>query len=296
MLYRGSYHNGFAPRDFEPAYPELWRGCVGAWCPSLGPTGGVLRDWSGRQNHGTLTNTTLDTVWSNHQGCSLAFDGTNDYVNCGTGVSALISSMSVSFWIKTSSAGGSHTVIAQATAGAAANFAITHGYGGGAHAGKLQWWNDGSGTNAETTGTVNNGQWHHVLAVRTGSSGAWTITWYIDGVLDSSPSLATNPVNAASPTTCIGTFGAFLTFYLNAALDDVRIYSTALSLSQVGELYFNGRGRGIAYSYNQPRGSLTLGESSESSGTTFPGLAWRNLKKWRFVVRAGVDGNWPRVT
>lgn len=52
----GTYHNGFAPRDAEPEFPQLWRGCVGAWCPSLGPTGATLRDWSGRANHATLTN------------------------------------------------------------------------------------------------------------------------------------------------------------------------------------------------------------------------------------------------
>lgn len=32
-----------------------------------------------------------------------------------------------------------------------------------------------------------------------------------------------------------------------------------------------------------------------SSGSTFPGLAWRALRKWRFIAQAGVDGNWPMV-
>ena len=58
MILPASYSNGFAPRDGQPLHPELWRGCVGAWAPCLGPTGLTLRDWSGRGNNGTLANLT----------------------------------------------------------------------------------------------------------------------------------------------------------------------------------------------------------------------------------------------
>lgn len=65
----------------EPAYPELWRGCVGAWAPCLGPTGLTLRDWSGFGNHGTLINMDAATDWVTSQGrYSLDFDAVNDFV------------------------------------------------------------------------------------------------------------------------------------------------------------------------------------------------------------------------
>ncbi len=65
----------------EPLYPELWRGCVGAWAPCLGPTGLTLRDWSGYANHGTLTNMQSPSAWAAVQGRNaLVFDGTNDFV------------------------------------------------------------------------------------------------------------------------------------------------------------------------------------------------------------------------
>ena len=75
-----SYQAGFyAPeRGGRPAYPQAWRGCVGAWNPGLGPSGLVLRDWGGRKNHGTLTN---GPVWSTSTGQqAISFDGVNDYV------------------------------------------------------------------------------------------------------------------------------------------------------------------------------------------------------------------------
>lgn len=63
MILPASYGNGFAPRDGQPLYPELWRDCVGAWAPCLGPTGLSLRDWSGRARHGVFSGMIADTAW-----------------------------------------------------------------------------------------------------------------------------------------------------------------------------------------------------------------------------------------
>lgn len=53
---RPSYQQGYARNASESANPGLWKGLVGLWAPSLGPTGLTLRDISGYGNHGTLTN------------------------------------------------------------------------------------------------------------------------------------------------------------------------------------------------------------------------------------------------
>jgi hypothetical protein len=77
MILPGSYANGFAPRDGEPLYPALWRGCVGAWDPGLGPSGLVLRDWSGFKRHGTLTN---GPAWVISDENAIRYDGVNDHI------------------------------------------------------------------------------------------------------------------------------------------------------------------------------------------------------------------------
>jgi hypothetical protein len=106
VILPASYSNGFAPRDGQPLYPGLWRGCVGAWAPCLGPTGLTLRDWSGFGNHGVLTN---GPAWVPSQGrYAISFDGTDDYINFGTRPNVYeLSRFSCSFWIyKTSNSAG----------------------------------------------------------------------------------------------------------------------------------------------------------------------------------------------
>jgi len=80
-----SYHNGFARHAGESAHPELWEGLVGAWLPVLGPTGSTLRDVSGFQNHGTLTDMVPGTDWILGQnpwlpGHALVFDGVEHHI------------------------------------------------------------------------------------------------------------------------------------------------------------------------------------------------------------------------
>ena len=80
MILPGSYANGFAPRDGQPLYPELWRGCVFAAAPCLGVTGLTLREWSGQGNQLVLTN---GPTWGTISGkYAIRFDGTDDYMLC----------------------------------------------------------------------------------------------------------------------------------------------------------------------------------------------------------------------
>ena len=101
MILSGSYANGFAPRDGRPLYPELWRGCVGAWAPCLGPTGLTLRDWSGFGNHGTLTGGPSWGVAIGRQALNL--DGVDDYISGPAMGQSGWSEVSVIAWIRLTS-------------------------------------------------------------------------------------------------------------------------------------------------------------------------------------------------
>ena len=103
MILPASYQSGLAPRDGSPLYPELWRGCVGAWAPCLGPTGLTLRDWSGFGNHGTLTSGAQFGIRSGRN--AVLLDGTDDYNeinNTGTRI-ASNDNHAISIWFSVSS-------------------------------------------------------------------------------------------------------------------------------------------------------------------------------------------------
>jgi hypothetical protein len=107
MILPGTYANGFAPRDGRPLFPESWRGCVGAWAPSLGPTGFTLRDWGGRNTHGTLTNGATFAVDS--QTYQISLGGGSQRVNLGN-IPQLqfdfTTPFSISAWIRTTASSG----------------------------------------------------------------------------------------------------------------------------------------------------------------------------------------------
>lgn len=93
------YRTGFyAPkRGGIAAHRKLWRGCLGAWAPCLGPTGLTLFDWSGLGNHGTINGASFNP---SHGKYSVDFDGINDTVSL-TDLSAIdgVSSLQISLWV-----------------------------------------------------------------------------------------------------------------------------------------------------------------------------------------------------
>jgi len=81
-----TWGSGFARGAYESEAPEFWNRLVGAWVPSLGPTGSSLkniaRDFRGAD--GTLTNMDPATDWIiGEHGYHLDFDGSNDWVDLG---------------------------------------------------------------------------------------------------------------------------------------------------------------------------------------------------------------------
>lgn len=113
-----TFGTGFARNSHNAAFPNLWRGLVGAWCPSLGITGDRLYDISGHNHHCTLTNFAFSGATSNYvltrNGYALNYDGVNDLGDAGYiyELDAFNTiNCSISFWMKSSDTTGSAAII-----------------------------------------------------------------------------------------------------------------------------------------------------------------------------------------
>lgn len=242
MILPGSYANGFAPRDGQPLYPELWRGCVGAWAPCLGPTGLTLQDWSGFGNHGTLTNMVAGDDWVTSQGrYALDFDGSNDSVNSPLVVNNS-AGFSISIWQRFNAYTSSFPVLIKLAMSSSAGapfflfWSTTAGYEG------LNIGSSSYFSRQRTNTPVSVGIWQHVAVTCEGNgSVAGSYKVYLNGA--SSNLIASGTYAVVSNVTQVGTTGGAGTFF-DGCLDDLRAYNRALTVSDVKSLASR---RGIAY-------------------------------------------------
>ncbi len=243
---------GYARNASESAYPNLWRGLAGWWCPSINPRGGNrLFDLLPYQNHGTLTGMANDDwVVSGGQG-ALDFDGINDNVrNDSWSVQQQgRSQISVSLWAR--------------FAGAASRIEVCSFFGlDGTHTAYFVYRNSagrataefGSGAGAATGTTVINSQiWVHLC----GTYDTTTNRIYRSGNLESSTTYTL--ANLSGSRFVFGAYhqnaGAPNQLPLFGQLDDVRIYNRVLTPSEI-RLLASKRGIGLEprqkhYTYTQ---------------------------------------------
>jgi hypothetical protein len=212
-----TYQSGFyAPGRGTALHPELWRGCVGAWNPGLGNSGLVLRDWSGNQNNGVLTNGPTWGVSDGRQ--ALSFDGSNDSIDIPHSRSlSNLSAMTVALWINPESITNSPVIIGKSTG--TGSWYLQY-YGGSL---KIYF----SDILRGTIGTPTLGAYSHVGFSYDGTS----VVPYLDGVKGTATSM-TGTVSTGTGIMRIGGYVGGLTYYQAGSFYDVLVSNKAWSASQ----------------------------------------------------------------
>ena len=227
-LLKPSYATGYAKNASQSAHPNLWDGLVGAWMPSLGVTGGTLRDVSGNGNHGTLTNMDAASDWvATSKGLALSFDGSNDYVKPYNLPVNFTKDFSFSINISSSSAS---TVVAM---GHYASFLSR--WWVGFTSGKLRFLINIGGTNHSflTPYAVNDSRW--VNAAASVSQKSNVVSFFVDGVLFGSQSTSGSYSNTNN-TFNIGRYDT-AGFYWAGKISNTSIYNRALSPTEIKQLH-----------------------------------------------------------
>jgi len=222
----------------------LSQGLVGHWTFDGGKMISNAADSSGNGNHGSLTNfgATSTAVAAGKIGQGLKFDGVNDYVKIGT-YDIGGGTITTCAWVYITAATGNGAVI-----GDVAYFMSVTSTNGTINVTS----NNNNYANSASSAITNN-KWNHVCAVRLDSG---TASLYANGVLSGTPN-QTNTIVTSAFTTAIGTRGNAPAFYFKGNIDDVRLYSRALSASEITQLYNLGAAK-VNTSQN-PAGTISSG-------------------------------------
>ncbi|MBN1805411.1 MAG: LamG domain-containing protein [Sedimentisphaerales bacterium] len=223
-------------------------------------SGTLAVDSTGKGNDGVFVG---DPRWVPGKfGGALEFNG-DDYLNCGNGPSLQIrDEITIAFWFQVEAFQNEWEAF-MAKGDDSYRTSRGDGTGNATHLG-ISGTSTGGG-NGYFNGTVivTDGQWHHMAATYDGAAGRI----YIDGVLDvTSP--GTGQIGESSYDFWIGNNSQQTGRYLHGMLDDIRIYSRALSEVEILGVMAGG---GTEY----PLASAP----SPSSGTYHPDT-WVNLG-WR---------------
>jgi hypothetical protein len=186
---------------------------------------------------------------------SFDFDGVDDYINCGNDSTLNIyEDITISAWLKADSFGAYNLVIGRAIR-KDYDLGVYSVSGGGAirfHTG------DGVQENAVSTGTIlSTGVWYHIAIVRTITPNQ--VTFFINGQELNTASLSKTPIGSTDITRIGSRSGSFV---FDGDLSNIAIWNSALSSSQITDIYNGGRPTTISGAVS----SWKLGEDSTFSG------------------------------
>ncbi len=194
------------------------------------PFNGNANDESANNNNGTIVDATFTQDRKGKNNSALSFDGDGDYVSCGSDNRGILDTITISLWLKTTDTYSyilsKYNLLIQQS-GFLLNI-DADGYP--RFAGRDEDGAEGDYIRtSDPPSIINDGNWHHVLAVV--ASTHWKL--HIDGVLVStassttaSPKLTNGIILTIASNPDIGTVAAE---ELSGVIDDVAIYNRVLS-------------------------------------------------------------------
>lgn len=227
----------------ESLHPELWDGCVHAYCPSLGITGLRLFDFTNTdQRWGTFSNLSEDS-WSLQAGrpqLDLTFLGATS-VNLGTFAPRVYDAASVSAWVYRNEDRGDVRIFSAGSSLYLSMFGTSGRLRGGF----------GSAIATDPSSTVTLNRWHHVVfTYGNGIPRVW-----INGELRQTGTTTVATISSTALAHRIGSNSAGSGLYWPGSLDDVRVYNRELTHGEIetltsfrGVSYVRGRNRRIVWS------------------------------------------------
>ena len=249
----------------------------GAWWPLIETSGSIAYDYSGAGNNGTINGSpTLGAAGPqpptelgfSSGNTAYAFDGSSSYIDCGTTPSlAGTTDFTVEAWVNTTNSATGVVVQQRSSTGYNGEYQLEVNANGtvyfsvfGNNASQFGFSSPASGK------YVNDGNWHHIAAKRSGS----IATIYIDGAAMATATNATVAPLDATIKTFIGADQRGSSSYFNGLIADVAIYSHAVSAANIASHAAKGVLGGNPLVLSTGTGGFI--EDTKPVGTPHPGL------------------------
>jgi hypothetical protein len=213
---------------------------------SYAGSGTDWNDLSGNGNNGTLTN---GPTFSSANKGSIVFDGTNDYINCGSGnlINITGTGITLGAWIYRTAVNPTNyyrRVIEKAITYPGLQYSlVTTPSGDAAGEGKLLldlYLNSALPTPCRGTTQLSLNTWYYISATYDGSSRKL----YLNGNLDVQTATTGNITSTAS-SLIIGEYlpGSGTTYAWNGRIANTQLYNRALTASEIQQNYNATKGR-----------------------------------------------------
>lgn len=270
-------------------YQTLRDGLIAAWCPALGESGYLMRDRSAFRRNATLTGMGGQVAWSaTPKGRAIQFDGTNDYADASMR-DGLSGDFTFACWAKPEAISGIHSMMVSHVTSGYTNFYVLFFINS---SGKIicQLFNGTQNPEigAASSFTVSAGQWFHAVLTRTNKA----MRIVVDGVERATGTDNTNSVPTYTNFFLGGQAG--FSRWFNGQMADARVWSRAITDSEVKILYAGGPGIGL-----QPQRQRRFRKIGNQwyinvSGTWKKADAYLNVSgTWKAATPAlNVSGTW----
>lgn len=219
----------FAKSAAEAAYPELWQGLVGAWSPCLNPRGGTtLYDWSGRANHGTLTNMDPATDWVLSGGRPALDFVTDDFVSIpNASWLHILGDITIESWLTVRSVSGFPYIVNRSGSASSLHYLL------GVNDNRIRFYSRGTEVSVSSAGYT--GSLLHVVATVTGSR----MDLYANGkAVATGTRTGTQEYNGTVEIGVVPWVGS----YIDAVIHEVLTYNQSTSASTVSQKFRLGPG------------------------------------------------------
>ncbi len=221
---------------------------VGIWLFDEG-SGDTAKDSSGNGNDGKLMN---DPKWVVGKfGKALEFDGKDDYVDCGSDENLNVNSFTLAVWVfPTSIDASTHEMIAGKGWSATERSYYLSLYQGKAF---ISFRDPGNTAQADVQGNTESQKstWYHIAGIHNQATGKAAI--YINGVKENEKTIDYDVMVTPKPF-WIGNM-ADQTLHFNGIIDDVAIFSVALTEDDIKRIMEKGLSAELAVSLS---GKLTI--------------------------------------